>query len=585
MDNLNFFSNYIEKKYHQKLYRIPIDLNLGCPNRIDKFGDGCIFCSEDGSKARHLQGIFAHNSCSEAEYLINQVATGKNYIAERYQNFGPYIAYFQSFTSTFAPLERLKKLYETTLNQAEFRVIIIGTRPDALNIELLEYLNALGKKYEIYLELGVQSSNNDTLKLINRGHDFDAVKKSMALIKKYPNVKTAAHIILGLSGESEEMMLQTARDIATLNFDAIKLHQLLLLKNTPLYQNFDKYKAITPLLNEYEYAKIAKKFIKLLPESTQIMRINADSDLENLVAPRWFMKKGQFREFFLRYFADNNSQESFLAIPTNDGSLTMYHPEFKQNFHSLVGAKSEAIEKFLLPSEFHSKLAKNDLHILDIGFGLGVNAFSAALEAEKLGKKHLFIDSLELDQRVLVAARNIYEQDSVELKMLNDLLEYGVTCGDFFTLKIYIDDARNSIKKLENKYDIIFQDGFSPDCNMELWSYDFIKKLSQYLKNDGVICSYSASFAYRGALIRAKLKIGETPAVGRKKGGTISGFNLSSQQQNLSQKELNIILKSTAGLAYRDINLNSSRKKIVEQRKKLFDLLRAKGIPKWYTEN
>lgn len=98
MKNLNFFSNYIENKYGKKLYRLPIDLNLGCPNRKNQFGDGCIFCSEDGSKARHLQQLFAYEQLNETEYLIKQVEAGKKYIFERYNDQGPYIAYFQSFT-------------------------------------------------------------------------------------------------------------------------------------------------------------------------------------------------------------------------------------------------------------------------------------------------------------------------------------------------------------------------------------------------------------------------------------------------------------------------------------------------------
>lgn len=586
MKNLNFFSNYIEKKYNSKLYRIPIDLNLGCPNRIGKFGDGCIFCSEDGSKARHLQNLFAHEQLNEEEYLIKQVAEGKSYIRERYQNNGPFIAYFQSFTSTFAPLDRLKKLYQTVLDEADFKVVIIGTRADSLPDDILEYLNSLTSKYEVWLELGVQTSCNDTLKLINRGHDFECVKSCMERIRRYPNLKVACHIILGLPGETSETMMKTAEEIKKLNFDAVKLHQLMLLKNTPLYRDFAKYEKITRFLNEYEYAEIAKNFLKKLPDSMLIMRINGDSELDNIVAPRWLMKKGQFREFFLKYFEEsgNNDENSFVKIKTNDGSFTMYHAEFRQNFHSMVGASSEAIEKFIIPSRLHDRLKTHDCHLLDVGFGLGVNAFSAALEAEKIGKNHLFIDSLELDRRVLEAAVNIYEKESYEFNLLQQLLEFNEAKGNFFTIRMYLDDARKSIGNLSCKYDMIFHDGFSPDCNIELWSYDFVKKLAEKLKSDGVICSYSANFAYRGALMRSGLIIGETPAVGRKKGGTISSFAESAIEKLLCEKDFNIIRYSSAGLPYRDINLSSSRDLILKRRKRVFDFLRAHGIPKWWKE-
>ena len=585
MKNLNFFSNYIENKYGQKLYRIPIDLNLGCPNRENRFGDGCIFCSEDGSKARHLQKIFARDQSGENEYLIKQVAEGKSYIQERYQQTGPYIAYFQSFTSTFAPLEKLQKLYETVLSQANFRVIIIGTRADSLPDDILTYLNKLGETYEVWLELGVQSSCDKTLSLINRGHDFACVKSCMERIRKFPNLQVACHIILGLPGEDTQTMLQTAKDIAELKFDAIKMHQLIILKNTPLYRNFKFYQDQCRILNEYDYAEILKKFLHILPENTMLMRINADSDLENIVAPKWFMKKGQFREFFLKYFAEKeDNNENFMKIKTNDGSFTMYHSEFKQNFHSMVGASSEAKEKFIIPSCLTQRLTKSDCHLLDVGFGLGVNAFAAAREAETLQKNHLFIDSLELDERVLKAATKIYNPDSFEAKALQELLDNKEVKGEFFTIRIYLDDARKTIQKINQKYDMIFHDGFSPDCNIELWSYDFVKKLAMSLKSDGVICSYSANYAYRGALMRCKLIVGETEPVGRKKGGTISSFSDTVIVQKLSEKEYNITRFSTAGLPFRDINLNTPRNKIIEKRQKVFNYLRSHGVPKWYKQ-
>lgn len=587
MKNLKFFSNYIEKKYGKKLYRLPIDLNLGCPNRKDRFGDGCIFCSEDGSKARHLQNLFAHEQLDEREYLLKQVAEGKNYIFERYGSQGPYVAYFQSFTSTFAPLDKLKELYETILNEAEFQVVIIGTRADSLPDEILEYLNFLAEKYEVWLELGVQTSCDQTLQLINRGHDFACVRNCMERIKKFPKLHVACHVILGLPGEDEKIMLQTAEDVKSLGFDAIKLHQLMLLKNTPLYRNFGQYEKITPFLNEYEYAEIAKKFLSILPEKTLVMRINGDSDLENIVAPRWIMKKGQFREFFLKYFAEksDDAHENFVKIKTADGSFTMYHAEFRQNFHSMVGAQSEAVEKFIVPSCLRERLQKKNCRLLDVGFGLGVNAFAAAHEAEKLAENHLFVDSLELDRRVLAAAENIYEKNSWEWNLLQELLNKGEAKGEFFTIKMFLDDARKSVRTLSEKYDMIFHDGFSPDCNIELWSYDFVKELAKRLSYDGVICSYSANFAYRGALMRCKLIIGETPAVGRKKGGTISSFASSEIKNLLSEKDYNIVRFSSAGLPYRDINLDSSREEILFKRKRVFDFLRNHGVPKWWKES
>ncbi|MEG1980431.1 MAG: TIGR01212 family radical SAM protein, partial [Victivallaceae bacterium] len=223
MNNLIFFSDSIKQQFGQKLYRIPIDLHLGCPNRVDNFGPGCIFCGADGAKARHLA------RCSGMD-LPRQVAEGKKYIAERYHSSGPYMAYFQAFTSTNAPAERLRILYDTVLKQADFKVLIISTRPDALDEEIYELLVDLNQKYQLWVELGIQSANDKTLQIINRGHDFAAVQRAARELAAR-NIRCAGHLILGLPGETESDFSATARQVAALPLSAYKFHQLMVCRH------------------------------------------------------------------------------------------------------------------------------------------------------------------------------------------------------------------------------------------------------------------------------------------------------------------------------------------------------------------
>ncbi len=574
MNTLHFFSDALAERYGEKLQRIPIDLALGCPNRENRYGAGCIFCAEDGNRARHL----ARNPD-----LAGQVAAGVEYVRTRYKSNGPYIAYFQAFTSTFAPVEVLQRMYSEVLRCADFKVVIIGTRPDALEPEKIAFLQDLARNYEVWVELGVQSAHDRTLELINRGHDFASVKRCVRALAA-AGIHTACHVILGLPGETPADWRETARKLSKLPFEAVKLHQLLILKKTPLAQAFanPESPACPKPLNEYEYAAGLADFLRELPEHWSIMRLNADADMDNIIAPRWWMSKGQFIEFFREYFR-SGEREGFTGVKTADGTPTLYHPEFRQHFHSLAGANSEAEHKFVHPSELAGRLASGDADLLDIGFGLGVNAAAAVKCAENTAKGFLRITSLELDMRTLQAAQKLYSEDSTEYTIITSLLEKGSFQSRYAEISLIAGDARQTIDQC-GMFDVVFHDGFSPDCNPELWTLDFLRKLKKHLKTDGVMASYSSAFPFRGALLKLGLAVGESTPFGRKRGGTVSGFTLPESAVPLPEKELGIILKSTAGLPCRDPKLNSTREAIQARHARTAARLRSKGVPKWYKE-
>lgn len=573
MRELLFFSDYIQKKYGRKLYRIPIDLALGCPNRENRFGPGCIFCAENGSRARHL----ARNL-----NLHEQIAKGIDFANSRYGANPPYIAYFQSFTNTFAPVDTLRKLYSEALAMADFKVVIVATRPDALPEQTLDYLSELNSQYELWIELGVQTANDRTSRIIHRGHDFNAVKSAVESLAQR-NIRTACHLIAGLPGENMEDFIHTAREIARLPFNAVKFHQLQILKNTELARIYQQdHNFVTPL-NEYAYADVLRRMILELPDNMMIMRLVADADPEDIVAPRWWMNKSQFIEFFQREF---HHPSLFPQQQTADGSVTLYHPKYRQHFHSLAGADAEAEHKFIAASSIKDKLAASSqskpVRVLDIGFGLGGNTCATINAAQKYGG-FVQITALEMDSRVIEAAMALHPENSEVFRLLEQLLHYHSFTNDCARVELLLNDARTSVQTLpDSSFDFIWLDGFSPDCNPELWSYDFIRQLAGVLAPQGEILTYSASFPLRGAMLRAGLAIGETEPFGRRKGGTIAAHNPEWIPTPLREKELNIIMHSTAGVPLRDFNLKMSTEEITGYHARLVAKLRRAGVPKWF---
>jgi radical SAM protein (TIGR01212 family) len=588
-----FFKDYLTEKYGMALYRVPVDLPFSCPHRISGGGKGCTFCPEDGARARHLRNNLD---------LKTQVNDGIAYVHRRYGKDCGLIAYFQSFTNTNAPLEELKKYYSEVLSYAKFAMVIISTRPDCLPDDVLDYLSELNEEYDLWIELGVQSANDKTLERINRQHNFQCVKDAVAKLAER-KIKSVAHVILGLPGEGICEFRRTAEEISRLPFSAVKIHNLLVLKKTPMAKEYAVQQetggsgqgvnhknresgTIIPM-NEYEYADALLDFLKYIPDDWPLMRITADADPDDIIAPKWWMKKGQFLEY-IRERLENPAKlaEKMPTVKTADGSLTLYQPEYKQHFHSLAGAESEAEKKFIVPCEIRRLLeAGKDLKILDVGFGLGYNAVAVANLANQIRKGRVDITSLEMDLRTVEAASAIAEKspdDALRKTILKSLLTAHTWTDKFSSIKLLLGDARQTISLIDEKFDAVFHDPFSHEVNPELWSYDFFRAISAKLADDGVIATYSNAFPVRGAMIRCRLYVGETPAFGRKKGGTIASFNKAAIRLPLPEKDMNIIMKSTAGVAYRDITLNKNRRDICEFRRKVVKKLHHHKIPKWY---
>ncbi len=272
---------YLKSVFGEKVAKISLDGGFTCPN-IDGTVSrgGCIFCSKRGS------GDFALEITNEN--LKEQFEHAKNNIRKKWPGISKYIAYFQAYTNTYADIKTLREKYETVLSLENVAGLSIATRPDTLDEEVLEYLGELNKKTFLWVELGLQSSNDKTAQLINRGHDFNSFVKGVEQLRKR-NIRVCVHIINGLPGESYNDMIKTVKDISVLDINAVKIHMLYILKNTrlfTLYQN-EKFR----IMEREEYIKTVADQIELLPEEVVVERVTGDGKAKDLAAPLWSLNK------------------------------------------------------------------------------------------------------------------------------------------------------------------------------------------------------------------------------------------------------------------------------------------------------
>jgi len=295
MKRLYTFGKYLKKKFHTNIKKVPVSIpGFTCPNIDGTVArGGCVFCENESFSPNFAKERITLNlKSNENPLLKKQLKTLEeqffNTVPSLKKHYGAekFIVYFQSFTNTYAPFETLKKLYEKALSFPDVIGLSIGTRTDSITDETLEYLANLSKKYEIWIEYGIQSSNNETLKRINRGHNFENVKNTVKKTKDL-GLKVCGHLIFGLPGETQKDMLKSVKDTISLNIDSVKFHPLYVTQNTLLALEYKKGN-FTPI-DEQTYIDTLIKAIKMLPEDISIQRMTAGS--ENLLAPEWCKNK------------------------------------------------------------------------------------------------------------------------------------------------------------------------------------------------------------------------------------------------------------------------------------------------------
>jgi radical SAM protein (TIGR01212 family) len=278
LDNKRYhtLNYYYKNKYGKKVFKVALNAGFSCPNKVD--GHGCIFCSRLGS------GDFAGNKEDDLETQFYDVLK----IMKNKWNDAYYIGYFQANTNTYAPLDVLRDKYEQVLQIPNVIGLNIATRPDAITDECYDYLEELNKRTDLTIEIGLQSIHEDTLKLINRGHDLACFDKCIKELKKR-NIKTVVHIINGLPYETKEDMLETVKHLNELGIDGIKIHMLHIIKDTDLA---DMYKDKPfHVLTKDEYIDIVINQLELLDPKIVINRITGDPKKEDLIEPQWLLRK------------------------------------------------------------------------------------------------------------------------------------------------------------------------------------------------------------------------------------------------------------------------------------------------------
>lgn len=271
-------NSYLKDRFGCKVYKIALDGGFTCPNRDGTVGtDGCIFCSKGGS------GDFAE---SREKSISEQIADGKKRVAKKIKD-GKYIAYFQAFTNTYAPVDRLRELYTEAMSQPDIAALSIGTRPDCLGEDVLALLDEMNKRVPVFVELGLQTIHEDTARYIRRGYDLSVYDKAVADLHKI-GVNVVTHLIIGLPGESKEDMLRSVEYVCKMT-DGIKLQLLHILRGTDLESEYTGGK-IKELTLE-EYTDIIKSCVKIIPKSVVVHRLTGDGAKKDLIAPMWSADK------------------------------------------------------------------------------------------------------------------------------------------------------------------------------------------------------------------------------------------------------------------------------------------------------
>ncbi len=273
------FNKYLKDKFGQKVYKISLDGGFTCPNRDGKTGTrGCIFCSKGGS------GDFAE---SREMSITEQIENGKKKVEKKIKS-GKYIAYFQAFTNTYAPVEMLRQKYEEAINHPDIVALSIATRPDCLGDDVLRLLDEMNKIKPVFVELGLQTIHQKSAKYIRRGYDLSVYDKAVRDLKKI-GVNVVVHVILGLPNESENDMLKTVKYVCESGANGIKLQLLHVIDGTDLAKDYEK--GLFKTLEFDEYVNLIVKCVKIIPKDIVIHRLTGDGAKKDLIAPLWSADK------------------------------------------------------------------------------------------------------------------------------------------------------------------------------------------------------------------------------------------------------------------------------------------------------
>jgi radical SAM protein (TIGR01212 family) len=286
---------HLKQQFGEKIFKVPLDGGFDCPNRDGNVAyGGCTFCSERGS------GDFAGDRRDD---LVTQFHAIKEKLHKKWRS-GKYIGYFQAYTNTYAPVEELRDMYEVILEQEGVIGLSIATRPDCLPDDVVAYLAELNKRTYLWVELGLQTAHDQTGELINRAHDFQCYVEGVKKLRKH-GIRVCSHIINGLPLETNAMMLQTAKEVAKLDVQGVKIHLLHLLKRTPMVKQYEK--GMLDLMDKDTYIKLVCDQLEVLPTSMIVHRLTGDGPADLMIGPMWSLNKWEVLNGIDKEMKERNS--------------------------------------------------------------------------------------------------------------------------------------------------------------------------------------------------------------------------------------------------------------------------------------
>lgn len=298
----NSYSQWIRKQFPYRVQKISIDAGFTCPNRDGKVGrGGCIFCDNN---------TFNPAYCDRKKTITQQLEEGKQFFSRKYPDM-KYLAYFQAYSNTYDTLDVLKRKYEEALAVEDVAGLVIGTRPDCMPDDVLDYLEVLNKQTFLIVEYGIESANDETLQRINRGHSFETARQSVERTTGR-GILTGAHVILGLPGEDATESIRQAALISSLKLNLLKIHQLQIIRGTYLAEIYEKKPF--HLYSVDEYIKLIASYLQYLRKEIIVERFVSQSPPEMVIAPHWGMKNYEFTNLLVNYMKKEGVWQGKLSM-------------------------------------------------------------------------------------------------------------------------------------------------------------------------------------------------------------------------------------------------------------------------------
>lgn len=296
------YNQVLKTEFAERVQKISINAGFTCPNRDGSKGTGgCTYCNNQ---------TFSPEYCKPSKTVRQQVKEGIAFFHHKYQA-QYYLAYFQSYTNTYDSIDKLQAIYEEALSYPNVVGLVVGTRPDCVSTELLDYFAGLAEKYYVMIEYGIESTNDKTLEFINRGHDFACAVEAIRETAKR-GIRTGAHIILGLPNENRETILSHAEKLSQLPLTVLKIHQLQLVRGTKMAKQFAEHPEWFHLYTADEYIDLAIDFIEKLNPKIAVERFVSQSPKELLIAPDWGLKNFEFTAKIEKRLEERNTWQGRL---------------------------------------------------------------------------------------------------------------------------------------------------------------------------------------------------------------------------------------------------------------------------------